>query len=324
MFADLDQATDIILKAGLKISTQVTYQAMQAQFIKFCNKFYLQHLPASELTILRYMTFLSNKPGRYGSGMAASSIQLHLSAIRSLHVLNHCDVTYTGSPRVQLFLKSVARKQPAPIQKSPIDFPLLTAIWKLITDDYQGKMIKAALGLSFFATLRGCEFLLVHAYNGIVTHSPPTLDSIAFGVHQQQRYVTFTVTSSKTEPKGFTRFVGCSQVQICCPCSMWQYLTVRRHIAGSAPTSPLFIWEDGSVLDKVKFNQILKSYIKVLGLNPQHYSTHSLRAGAVSEGSGKLPSWLLAKMGGWKSNIFTQYVRNTGLQHIQVAAKLAK
>ncbi len=320
----MDAQTQQVLQAGLKTSTKITYNAMQRQYFKFCSDYSLEALPAQELTVLRYLTFLSNKPGRRNPGLASSTLKLHLSAIRSLHVYNGIkNIPFLQSPRIALFIRSILHSQKAPLQKQPMDFSLLARVWQLIPATYNGLVLKASLVLLFFMCLRGCEMSSV-TIKGIVIYPPPMLKAIAFGNHKGKKYLTYTVPTSKTRPHGFTRISGCSGSPICLPCVFWEYLCTRAHFASSFPDSPLLVWESGQEVSKANMNWQIKSLVKRLGLDPDCYSTHSVRSGAVSEGSSKLPPWLLQKMGGWKSGVYSSYIRNTGVQSMGVAAKLVK
>ncbi len=280
-------------------------------------------LPASESTIVRYLAFLSQKTGRSGLGLASSTIQSHLSSLRSMHIYHGYDIPPVNTARVALIKKAISRSSAPPRQKSPIEYTLFCYMWDSLPNEYNSLVTRAIWALSFYATLRGAEYTLILGKNGTMLQAPPKLSAVRFGVLLDKKYLIFSVPSSKTSVHPFYRLVGCSQTQVCSLCSMWSYLQARSRHAYLEPDMPLFVWADGSIVQKDHVNKIIKSTISKLGLDPNLYSTHSFRAGSVSEGSKCLMDWQLQAMGGWSSNMHFSYVRNQGAQLIDIAKKLA-
>ena len=90
-------------------STVRSYSSAQRQFPSFCSQWNLFNdnglpLPASELTILRFIAFLSKR-------LAASSIRNYLSAVRNLHIIYGLPDPLQDLPRVPLVLKGLKRVQ---------------------------------------------------------------------------------------------------------------------------------------------------------------------------------------------------------------------
>ncbi len=300
----------------------MTYRALQAQYINFCEKYQLLPLPASEQTLLRFLASLSLRPGRYGPGLAPSSLQSFLAAIRNLHVTSGYAPPPTNSPRIALLIKSVSLSAPAPVQKHPIGFKLLKHFWPLFPSGYNGVLLRSIVTLAYFGCLRGAEYGLSETIHGVLLSAPPKLSAVSFEKINCITYMTYTVPRSKTLIRGFQRTIGCSEHFICAFCCMKEYLVHRKTLGINSPESALFIWSNKSVVHKSHINLVLKDLAKQLGLDPKSYSTHSLRSGSVSDGSGILPDWLLKSMGGWKSNQYQSYIRNTTVQHAAVAKAL--
>ncbi len=320
---DLDNRAQSLLWSGLKPTTHATYRALQNHYIKFCALYNIVPLPASELTIIRFLAYLSFKPGRSGQGLAPSTLTSYLSAIRSYHLYSGYDPPPTNTPRVALMLKTSVRNAPPPVQKQPITFPVLVRMWDWLPNSYDGKVLQAMWALQFFACLRGGELSLVTGVGGSVLQQPPKLSAVTFGQHEGQGYMVYSVPTSKTCPQGFYRFVGHASNKVCGVCTMLAYLEARRLVAPSGGDSPLFIWSNGSIVNKSHLNKNIKSAVSALGLDPNLFSTHSMRAGAVSQGCHNLPQWQLAAMGGWRSTKYYQYIRNIGLKQLSVARILA-
>ncbi len=279
-------------------------------------------LPASEQTLLRFLASLSLRPGRHGVGLAPSSLQSFMAAIRNLHIMAGYEVP-PSSPRIALIIKSSALANPGPVQKSPISFSLLTSMWNLLPQDHDGLMLKAATTLAYYGCLRGCEYGLSETLTGILLNAPPKLSSVSFSTYQDRVYMNFNVPMSKTLIKGFQRVLGCSGHLVCSPCNMLTYLQSRQQLGLNHPDSPLFIWNNLSVLHKSHVNKVIKDLVKRLGLDPSNYTTHSLRSGSVTDASHVLPEHLLKSMGGWKSSQYQTYIRDTVAQHVAIAPALA-
>ncbi len=269
------------------------------------------------------MAYLSYRKGKGGKGLAPATYRSYLSAIRSAHIHAGFEVPKTSSPRIALILKSAAANATPPQPKQPIDFQLLQAIWGLVPDSFDGTTIKACLALGFFSCLRGAEYLLVSGDKGSIIIPPPKLSAVSFGNHVGTHYLVYKVPKSKTCLHGFHRFVGCSRHVLCGLCCMWTYLLARQQVATANPDSPLFMWHNGKVVTKNQLNHFIKQSVSKLGLQPNLYSTHSLRSGVVSQGSDTLPEWALSSMGGWRSTNFRSYIRNTGVHQIGLAPVLA-
>ncbi len=93
---------------GLRLSRKQTYSSAQRSFISFCNTFSLAPIPANEQTILWYIAYTQSK------AIKASSLKVHLSAIRSLHILSGSIVPPTSIPTVNLILKAIYDNGPGP------------------------------------------------------------------------------------------------------------------------------------------------------------------------------------------------------------------
>lgn len=92
-----------------------------------------------------------------------------------------------------------------------------------------------------------------------------------------------------------------------CPVeALKEYLGIRR----GPRKSPLFIKEDGTVLDRRYLAAALKSLIALTGRNPAQFNTHSLRVGRTSEMAlNGLSTSMIKSVGRWNSNAFEKYIR---------------
>ena len=105
--SSLDQKWQYLLSKSLADSTQKTYCSAQKCFVEFCIQFSLFNrngsiLPASELTILRFIGVLSER-------RQPSTIRAYLSAVRSLHIIHGFSDPLIGSCRIPMALKGAKR-----------------------------------------------------------------------------------------------------------------------------------------------------------------------------------------------------------------------
>ena len=280
-------------------------------FFKFCKKHNLKFLPASDNTLLLFITHLSNR------NLAISTIKVYISSIVTLHNLNGLVPPNPKNAQIRLALRAIANKSPEPEQKSPITFKLLQCIWQVITQLPDYRCIQAAITLGFFGGLRGAEYLKTRFSPG------PKFQQISF-IQGKKELMNYQVKKSKTKPKGFMVPLACSRHIICPVCSMSNYLAKRQKTQQLTPDSPLLSYL-GYELTKAKFNAILKDLVKALGLTPANYSTHSLRAGvATTAAASNFKEWELKLLGGWATNTCNTYIRPTAQHRRNFATRLAR
>ena len=109
-------------RSGLADSTHRTYTAAQRQFLSFCDTYGLSPLPASEDTLILFVTHLAAR-------IKPQSISVYLAGIRSLHVANGYSNPLLPGLRLKQTLRGIERKHfTSPRQKMPITFHLLCKI----------------------------------------------------------------------------------------------------------------------------------------------------------------------------------------------------
>ena len=88
------------LRSGLADSTHRTYSAAQRQFLSFCDTYGLTPLPASEDTLILFVTSLAAR-------IKPQSINVYLAGVRSLHVSNGYENPLTPGLRLKSKLCAV-------------------------------------------------------------------------------------------------------------------------------------------------------------------------------------------------------------------------
>ena len=132
--SDLGATTSMLMQAALKSNTQKTYSSAQNRFITFCELYNQQIMPASEDTLLMYISYL------FEQGLSGSSIRVYLSAVRSLHIFSGKQYP-TELHRVQLAIKGAVRQTPKPIRKLPITFNILKLMLPFLTQRFDKKFL---------------------------------------------------------------------------------------------------------------------------------------------------------------------------------------
>ena len=138
-----------LVTSGIRPGTRLTYNSAQKRYLQFCDNYNLCPIPATNDTILLYITHL------HSSKLAPASISVYLAAVRSAHVMAGFPEPYIRTPQVKLALKSIYEQYGPPNQKSIIDFHMFSNMYSLIQQDLQSELWSAIMTLAFFAGLRG-------------------------------------------------------------------------------------------------------------------------------------------------------------------------
>ncbi len=342
--SDLDHQVTALVQSGIAPNTRRTYTSSQQQFISFCTAYGLQPVPATESTILRYLAYLSKKPGKKGQiGLSGSSMSVYLSSLRSLHVMAGFPAPPTSTPRVLLLLKSVGRDGPPVQQKQPITLNILLAMCSLLPSSYDGLVWRAILSVAFYSAMRSSEYCQINHYvtNQMLTPAP-VLSDIKLGYHKNEPYLSYTIHRSKTSTQPYKKWLGCARqnshnttlacvkTSLCPVCDLLHYLRARERHA-TVPLrlgDPLFQFSDTTTLHKQMLVNKIKHLVSLLGLDPASYSSHSIRAGSVSsagqvKGPTSFQAWELRKLGNWSSQAYQSYLCNTAVHQLGFSQRIA-
>ena len=298
----IDLRLRTILRDGYRPSTSRTYASIQTRFLNFCTLYNLDAMPATELTILRFMTYLTPR-------VSANSMQVYLAAIRALHVLNGFQPPPITTPRIHLALKSLSQKAPVTKQTYPITFNILLNFGYYLTDSFNDLALWACMNVLFFGCLRASELIpAVSQYrDGFL---PPQVNSIQFTA-LGHKAIILKVARTKTRPMGRIVVLGCSGHDIVCPyCAVTRYLCIRGIKDTKYWKGPLFVLRDGTVLDKSFVRSRQSVLLKLLGLPPDKFTTHAYRAGSATQLSMNGFHGIIPHIGDWSSLCYLRYIRS--------------
>jgi hypothetical protein len=104
---------------------------------------------------------------------------------------------------------------------------------------------------------------------------------------------------------------------------MHAYFRHRASLAPILPNSYLFVLPDGAPLLKSILNQKIKCLVSSIGLDPSQYSSHSMSTGvATTAAIARFNEVQVKSIGGWSSQAYTLYIRDTQMEQITYAKKL--
>ena len=312
MIPDLDTIADSLVKSGVRKSTARSYSSAQAQFMQFCQCLRLCPIPTSEKTLLTFLAYM------YKKGMSYGSMNVYLSAVRNLNILNGHKVPELRSPKVKLALKAIIEASAEPVKKLPITWSVLQQMWPVIESCQDTYLWQAVVSLAFFGGLRCAEY----APSASVAECP-RIQNVSFS--RNGDIMNFKVKKSKTRTHGFVCQLACSENKICATCCMVSYLSVRSSMYKLTKNSYLFVNSKGQQIGSAQVNKFIKSIVKSIGLDEKCFSAHSLRAGAASTAAlAGFSEWEIKKLGGWKTAIYSDYIRNVQSHTLKFSKRLAR
>jgi len=252
-----------------------------------------------------------------------SSLNVYMSAIKSLHIMNGYDCTALSSPRIHLALKGISDNDPPPCSKEPITFDMMKAILPLLPGDYDTLVVWSAMTLAFFGCLRAGEITIPSRYS-LEWDFIVRLSDVQFISLPNLECVKVTIRRTKTKPHGIVVTIGCSHSQVCALCALKSYLRARGITTTIGSDAPLYVLANGQVLHKDLFVQKTKSYISAIGKNPHSYSGHSYRSGSASTASSQgFHEYEIKRLGHWSSQAYQRYLHPSQTELSTVASRLA-
>ena len=260
------------------------------------------------------MTFLAYL---HKKGLSFSAINVYLSAVRNLNIINGFSVPLCRSPRIKLALKCIKDMSKEPARKEPITLQLLKDLWPVIVDSQDSLMWQSLISLAFYGSMRCSEY----TPGPVGTHFP-AIQNITFSHNGQ--YMYYKVPKCKTLSNGFTCTLACSGSVICALCCTVTYLQHRVTSGQVSAGSPLFVTASGKQVCSKQVNTYIKQIVSALGFQATKYSAHSLRAGAASTAArAGFRDWEIKLLGGWKSSTYTQYIRDNNKHAANFSRRMA-
>ena len=284
-----------MVQHGWAPKTRTGYATAVRRYLTFASQHLIDPLPLSEEKIACFIAFLDVQ------ALSHRTVKTYLAGLRAWVIAMGLPEPNFWSPKIHLMIKSMHKARPPPPQPLPITFPLLTSMVNSLSNSQDHLMLAAAMTLQFFACLRASE-LCSDGNPG----SPPLRSSVHFPPNKTPPIMVYTVSKSKTNPHGFQVHLGCSGHQVCAVCIIHLLISSRP----VSPTSPLFKFSSGAPLTYQLYNTAIKQIALGAGIDPSRVSSHSFRAGAATQAaSAGLESHNIQRLGRWRSDAYTTYMR---------------
>ena len=238
--------------------------------------------------------------------LAYSTIKNHVSAIGTLHKLfDHPDPS--NSFLVQKALSGLSLSSPPPKKLLPITKELLpslvNALPRLPFAKFDITLFKALILISYYACLRVGEAVSSAEIKHTLQLNQISFLPSAFGPTLRIKFNSFKHSSSPT----VLDFPSVRDNPVCPVNALSEYLALRPHIDGN-----LFVKICGTPVTRSDFVSALKSCVKLIGLDPSLFNTHSLRSGRATDLALEGHSEATIKLAGrWHSSAYQQYIRVT-------------
>jgi len=123
--------------------------------------------------------------------------------------------------------------------------------------------------------------------------------------------VTITIRSSKNDPEGISNTL-CFHKNVALEGSFDLCTSIYQWCNFAKPTLniPFLYYLNTKIINTNDINSILKKAASENNLDPAHFTSKSLRSGGASIlAAASLPSYLIQKIGRWKSLTFLQYIK---------------
>ena len=300
---------------SLATNTRSSYLIHVRTYLGFCSYFGYIAVPASQLTLCRYVAYLARR-------LSASSVRCYLAGIRHLHL----ELDYeplTNAYHVTSVLKGIeVAKGAPPKQKLPITIEILQAMHgQLDLSDNSELCFWAACLVGFFTFARKSTLLTRTATSHCCRRDLCRRDFQFDGTHAYIR-----VKHSKTlQTYDRELLIPLPVIEGCILCPVTALL--RSLIAANQPqAAPLFSYrcaQDCIPLTHSAFSHMLANTLTKCGYVSKDYSGHSLRRGGCSFALAcGLPTEVIKAQGDWKSNAYERYAHPSAALRDTCAATL--
>ncbi|XP_075036256.1 uncharacterized protein LOC142097913 [Mixophyes fleayi] len=258
-----------LAERGLAQSTLRVYRAAWRQWVRFSAS-KDQSEAGQRDAVMEFMWL------KFCEGASKASMSSTLAGISFMSRLNGT-VDITKGFLISKALKGWAKERPTPTDtRHPITIQILAQLMRILVDvardEYEVLLFRTAFSLAFFGAFRVAE--LVGQAAGHVSAGLLTEDVVI-----RKDHLSVRIARSKTDQKGR----GCwLQLQAqkdkeLCPVELTTQFSLIR------PSDSIFlIHKEKTQLTRYQFNAVLKQAIKLLGLNPSFFSSHSFRIGAAT------------------------------------------
>lgn len=240
----------------------------------------------------------------FQNGYSPSTVTTYMSAISFVHKLRLFQDP-TDSFIVKKLMEGFKRLQSCKDSRAPITEDILQKVCHSLSsvcyNQYEMALFKAVFCIAYFGLFRIGE--LVYTDQRQIHHALRFDD-----VKLKADRLIVRLRISKTHQYGNPLFLHVQSnpdKTICPVTAMHDYLKFRTSLQGN-----LFCHANGLPLTRYQFGAILSKSITHIGLQSRYYKSHSFRIGrATSLAMKGVSSEQIKKLGRWKSDAFSKYIR---------------
>lgn len=272
--SDLEKRASELASSSKADNTKKAYKKDFDRFVDWCNGQKLDFLPATSQTVKLYITHLDE------TGRKPATITRVLASISKAHRLLEIE-SPTRSAVVGEVLEGIKRTRgTAQNKKKPILAKDLKKIIKATPPDLLGVRDKALLLIGWAGALRRSELVALDVED---------LERVDDGL-------VITIRRSKTDQAGAGQKIAVPRLQSeFCPIrhlDKWLALSqissgpIFCSVNNGGKNAFFYKLEQPVRLSKKSVALIIKKAVKRIGLNPEYYSGHSLRAGWTTAAAG--------------------------------------
>jgi len=138
----------------------------------------------------------------------------------------------------------------------------------------------SAIIIAHFLLLRAGEFVVTDFSRVTLCANDLHINTTSDG----HEYMSLRIAQSKTDQnrQGFTLYTGYSKHSVCAICAMKANLRIQNQLKSVNQLGHLFCLSSGSAITRHELQNVLASILRLLGLTPDLYSTHSFRIGGAT------------------------------------------
>ena len=299
--ASIDDLTRDAIGLGLSAvahGTAKNYAGCQQFFLDFCKSLNRRPLPADELTLSCFLSFLKLR-----LKVGASRLRGYVAAIKLLHTLNNWGDPFLGKPRLDLVRSAAVKGVGGGKERSPVTLLMLRHfhVQTLNNPTYESVLTLTCILVGFFGLLRISEFTAPLKGSG-----KPGLK--LEHVQLLERWVELRLLHTKADKaRTGVKVVIAKQKDHPCPVRWLAEFIRRRPKTGD--DSLLFVTRDGKPVEAVWFRGMLKLWCSKVDASGT-FNTHSLRiGGATAAADAGLSDSEIQRLGRWASTAFTKYIK---------------
>jgi len=290
----LQEASDRLILAARSPATLRAYRTDWAAFVAWCRVQSVTALPAQPETVVAWIA------SRLEQGRKAATLARGVAAVSCAHELAGFE-SFSRARLVQDALRGMRRTLgTAPTRKAPATVDLLRRMLDVQPDTLIGRRNRALLALGFAGALRRSELVTLEVGDLV----------------PQEGGALLTLWQSKTDPDGTGQTIGILNGSII---RALDYLSTWCEAAGIT-SGRLFRSVDrhertGASLSDRSVARIIKTAAEAVGLDPERFSGHSLRAGFItSSAEAGADALLIAETSRHQSlDVLRSYVRRASL-----------